>query len=225
MGDSSYKEFLLIVVGVLLAFGIESLWSDYREGREDRGYLETLRNELQADRGRIALAFDRAVGAQAAIDTLRQSGDGLAEDRIPGLLWRATSVAQMDVTSTALESLFRSPAWARLDDAELAMLLTALDESLDRLARASLRVSNYWFDGFEPRLRTLVDFEEWSVVGNPSRSDEREEGMTLGSDWSAVLEDQQITNLLTHTYWFAGEVERLATPILGQMDDITTRLQ
>ncbi|MEJ2343541.1 MAG: hypothetical protein P8Y10_15245 [Gemmatimonadales bacterium] len=222
---TSLREVVLVVVGVLLAFGVESRWSDYQEGRQDAGYLGALAAELQGDRAELEGVLRTARVASAAVDTIRMVSHGeieVAPARIPHLFWRATSVGQIEITSTSLESLFTSPAWARIGDPELQLAITRHDQSLRELQSANERVTDYWFRAFEPVLRERIDYDGWEAGFR--RPDELLASEDV-ADWVRLLEDREVRNLLTHTGWLAGEAERRVTDLRSEIDVIVERIR
>jgi hypothetical protein len=211
---------MLIVVGVSLAFGVESRWSDYQEAREDAGYIAALAAEFLDDRADLEGALRLARGAAAAADTLRmvRLGDvAVPSSRIPYLFWLATSVNQLGITSTSLESLFTSPTWARLNNPELQLTITQHDQSLRELQTTIDRATDYWFQSFEPVLRDRIDYHEWE--GRFSRPDDAASAEELAG-WVRLLDERDVNNLLTHAEWFAREVEGDVSALLSQIDHI-----
>lgn len=221
---ASLKEVGLVIVGVLLAFGIEAQWSDFRERTEDTGYLRALAFELRSDQEELRQILQFADAADAAADTLRMARRQqihLDPERLPGLVWRATAVAQLRITATSLESLFRSPAWARMSDPELQMDLAVLDQKLADLEKAGVQASNYWFNSFDPVLRDRIDYGEWEqAYSGPS------DLLSSASleEWSQLLDDRLVVNLLIHTEWLAQEMKSRLHDLTVRIDEIAARL-
>ena len=137
--------------------------------------------------------------------------------RIPYLFWLATSVNQLGITSTSLESLFTSPTWARLNNPELQLTITQHDQSLRELQATIDRATDYWFQSFEPVLRDRIDYHEWE--GRFSRPDDAASAEELAG-WVRLLDERDVNNLLTHAEWFAREVEGDVSALLSQIDHI-----
>ena len=221
---ASLREIVLIVVGVLLAFGVEARWSGAQEDREDTGYLRALGDELREDQGELDGVRRSASAVGAAADTLRMGRTGqlqLSPAHIAHLIWRASSVAQIEMTSTSLENLFRSRTWGRMSDAALQQALATHDQSLRELELANTRVTEYWFEAFEPVLRARIDYDEWEMAFRNPQDLPPSESM---GEWVLLLQDREITNLLVHTEWFAEEAERRANELSRQIDEILTML-
>lgn len=76
-------EFLLIVAGVSVALGADSLWSAHQDRGRESEYLEQLRSDLAENRDRLAAAIEdeETLGA-AAVSALRAvvSGQAISPD-------------------------------------------------------------------------------------------------------------------------------------------------
>ena len=212
---SSAREFVLVLLGVLLAFGIQSRWEARQERRDEAGYLMALRSELDENRVQLLRVQEVARATLAAADTMRGAWSGAAAvepGRLPGLIWRATGVSGGKFRSTALESLTRSAAWARLPDPDLQLVLSRLELQLTE-ARANAEIaSTFWFDASEPILREVVSYDEWERAASDPGS------VTIDADaWVGLLSDLRFQNLVTHAAWFAGlsvsEAERVVAEI------------
>ena len=220
---SSVREFVLVVLGVLLAFAIQSRWETRQERRDEVGYLEALRSELLENRSQLLRLEDVSRRSMAAVDTLRGAWSGEARvdvGRLPRLVWRATGVSGGSFGSTALESLTRSSAWARLPDSNLQLALSKLELSLGQL-RSSADVANrYWFDASEPFLRELVSYDEWS------RANADPDDVTIdAAAWTGLLVDLRFRNLITHADWFAETTLRQADRIVAEIDEVVALME
>lgn len=95
---SSAREFVLVVVGVLLAFAIQARWEDWQDSRQDAGYIEGLRGELSKRRADLERDLTWARNAAVCGDSLQMAWNGTGDigaSRLPHLLWMATSVTQV----------------------------------------------------------------------------------------------------------------------------------
>lgn len=211
----SILEIVLVVVGVLFAFGVEARWSDRQERSEDAGYLNGVVAELERNTAALRGVIQTAESTLAALDSLPLDTEEFRPEeiaRIPRLLWVATSVAQTDISFVALESLTSSLAWSRASSTELQLALSGLKANVEALARSSQQSTTYYFDSVEPFLRDRVSFEEWEVLaaeaGAPSFS----------PDWEAVVSERRFQNVLTHQRWFSEVMLRQARAALTQVE-------
>jgi len=211
---SSAREFVLVVLGVLLAFGIQSRWEARQERRDEAGYLAALRSELVENRAQLLQMKETARQAIAAADTLQSAWARVAQvddAQLPRLIWYATGFGGGTFRSTALESLTRSTAWARLPNPALQLALSRLELQMAELRATADMGSTFWFDASEPFLREVVSYNEWDrAARDPSTAIDAEA-------WSGLRSDQRFQNLITHAVWLTqmsiDQTDRIVTEI------------
>lgn len=209
-------EFFLIVAGVLVALAVESRWQAFQERRLEQAYIGAVVREIETNRADLARQRDnlrdRILNPADSLLSFGATG-GLSEEVIGDLMLRATSVGSQAPSTRALESFVASPMWVNLDDPEISVRLTKLGDAIDVLTDSRAERWDHWFDRVEPWLRTRVDFQRWSNDGGSSASDGGQ-----AADWSALLRNQELRNLIVHQKWLAEFEAQTIGSLLAEID-------
>ncbi len=198
---SSAREFVLVVLGVLLAFGIQSQWEARQERREVSGYLTALRSELLENRAQLVKRQQVLHASIATADTLQKAwlrDVRVEKSQLPRLIWVATGISGGTFRYTALESLTRSTSWAQLQDPNLQLALSRLEFQLAEVRSNADAAITFWFEASEPFLRDMVSYDEWE------RATQDPLNTSIDAEvWVGLLSDLRLQNLITHASWFS----------------------
>jgi len=206
------SDVVLIVAGVLLAFGVESRWQAFKDARQQSAYLSGVVDELEQNRESFKGALELNVDWSRAADSLvaiALESTPVPDSILSDLLWRTTSYGSFRPSTVALESLVSSTAWADLDDPALRTRLAELEATLQWVQDGYEERNDFWFESFEPYLRKRINYEAWS--------DRR---AAPGVDWGALLEDREFQNLVVHSEWFTGTDASRLNEVIRQVSAV-----
>ena len=204
------REVFLIVVAVLIAIGLESLWQDHQDRGEERELLEALHEEMEAN----SVELQRWINLH---EMVRSSAANLLETV------RAVSPGtEVPVPDTLISDIIRTPTY----QPQLSVLETALSSgSIGLLRNVTLRRDlDGWSRGLEeaqeeerkglqfveshliPHLLVTVDLEaaqeslvEFAAAHSAGRPAPPRSGAT-----SVLRTGSLLPNLLARRIFFAG---------------------
>jgi Family of unknown function (DUF6090) len=189
----SAREVILIVVGVMIAFGVDARWEDSRERREEVRILRSLQTEMVEN----GLRLKQVVGVRMSA---RDGAETLFDITGPGAQPQLSSVVDslLAVTSTGVATY--DPLTGSTDALILGGQLASISNDSLRLALAS----------WPEQLRDLREDEVWlieysMVDGTPISFDGHLIGST-GLNWAAKP-DEYTPLFLLRDPEFARRVE------------------
>jgi len=146
LGGAGLIELALLVLGILLAFGLEAWWANRSQQLELRGELENVLVEFDSNRQLIEQYLgwhDRsAAGTSALIDLLESAGPRSIE--IPdSLIWDVGFTPTYDPRTGALGALLTSGRFGLIADAELRGALAGFDGYLRDARDEEMRARAY----------------------------------------------------------------------------------
>lgn len=143
---SSVREVLLIVVGVIIAFGVDARWEDYLERREELRTLRSLRVEMLENGSRLEQAIQVRMGA-------RNAGRTLLDMTGPGAQPQLISIVDSLLLATSMGVATYDPVTGSTDALVVGGRLASISNDSLRLALAS----------WPEQLRDLREDEVWMI--------------------------------------------------------------
>jgi len=150
-------EFVVIVVGVLVALGVDS-WVSWAHDREfEREYLERLLQDVDYDLAEITFVEAVVEAAQIYADSLLMPGvrDGWDDAHLAGAVAVASNSRQVDLSRTTFQELVNSGRIGLLRSRELRTELASYD-------RQFLELVGFWD-------RAKPEFQIWVRSRIPNR--------------------------------------------------------
>lgn len=150
-------EFVVIVVGVLVALGVDSFASWTQERELEREYLERLLEDVEYDLEELDFIQAIATAAQAYADSLLMPGvpDGWGESHLVGAVTLASNSRQADLSRSTFQELVNSGRIGLIRSRELRTQLANYD-------RQFLELVGFWD-------RATPDFQIWVRSRIPNR--------------------------------------------------------
>lgn len=231
----SLREVLLIVVAVLIAIGLESLWQDRQNRREERDLLEALHEEMETNSAELQrwINLHEMVHASATelLQAVRTATPGsiiqVPDTLISDIIRTPTYQPQLSVLGTALSSgsieLLRNVNLRRELDAWSRGLDEAQEEEVKGLQFVEGQLIPHLLSvvDLEPAQRSLVEFAEAHSAGAPLPA-------RTGSV-SNLKADLLLANLLSRRIFFAdfaiAELRVMQTTISGIIQGIRRQLE
>jgi hypothetical protein len=150
---SSVREVLLIVVGVIIAFGVDARWEDYLERREELRTLRSLQVEMLENGSRLEQAIQVRMGARNAGRTLLDMTGPAAQPHLISvvdslLLATSMGVATYDPVTGSTDALVVGGRLASISNDSLRLALASWPEQLRDLREDEVWMIEYsMFDG------------------------------------------------------------------------------
>jgi hypothetical protein len=188
-------EGLAVLVGILVAFGIDASWQARSERLSERAYLEAVRNELVdarqhfVDRDReLARDMERAaeivriLGATEALN--------LADDSVTTLALQLGPQSVQTPPRAALDDLTSSGGIALVDNSSVRRAVASYQSALNNDAAAQELMVDLWLNHFAPYRSAHATIDYSSVPGFPAV--QRESGV----DRDAYVRNRTYGNLV-----------------------------
>lgn len=212
-------ELVLIVVGVLLAFWVESRWSERQEAARRETAAVVLGEELRRTRTEVEQLLGTEETYIAAIDTMVLMSLGNlpvpSPSHVHQLLWRATAIGDFAVSRATLEGIVGEGLWRDPERPELQVELSRLAAALTALNDAADFRHDGWMS-VEPYLAARIDFRLWDVaflggwdVDLPASEEEA---------LRSLLSDRRFMNELKNVLWYRYIARSAFEDVLERID-------
>lgn len=166
-------EGLAVLVGILVAFGIDALWQARSERLSERAYLEAVRNELVdarqhfVDRDRnLAQDMERAeeilgiLGSAGAVD--------LTDDSVSTLALQVGPQSVQAPPRAALDDLTSSGGIALVDNSSVRRAVASYQSALNNDIATQELMVELWLSQFAPYRTAHATIDYSSVPGFPA---------------------------------------------------------
>jgi hypothetical protein len=199
------REFVVIVLGILAAFGIEAGWTNLQDATDLREALEAVESEFATTLDSLRITGDHfRLRAEAGQRLLRLTGP----DASPEVVAEATDLigtlmrgVPSRVSTGSLNMLFNAGRLAQIENRELQSALSTWPERLDHFYQMDSAVLQTWLQEVRPRLVTSLPYVDLDLeVGfrdYPTLREEfaREVGPSrFDSDFVGLLHDLEFEN-------------------------------
>ncbi|MBN1459023.1 MAG: hypothetical protein JXA57_05770 [Armatimonadetes bacterium] len=203
------REVFLIVISVLIAIGLDSLWQDRQDRRGERELLEALHNEMELNSRELErwISLHGRVHSSSAelLRMVRATGPGgtiqVPDTLISDIIRTPTFQPELSVLQTALSS----GSIALVQNVNLSRELNRWSRSLEEAQEEELKGLHFVEEQLVPHLLRVVDMEpaQRSLV-------EFSEAHSLGASIpprsrssSDVRADPPLANLLARRIFYA----------------------
>jgi hypothetical protein len=218
-------ELIIVVVGVIIALGMDSWWSGVQDGRRAEDHLIALADEfsenLDSLRGNIERE-EHIMGAAAQLlgimvgEVPRPSADSLVE-----ITWEAFSFPPYEPLTTAYDNLVSTGDIALLDDEQLKGDLALFMSEVEHYRRGEWQMDQ-WNRHIAPFVGTEMVPLDWLPAGY-----RRERGVpdpSTRTDWDAMLRSRAFEGLLANRVIAASDNIANLKRVLPPAGRIVSRL-
>lgn len=158
---TSVREVVILVLGILIAFGLDSWWDGRTESAQRRADLAALRADFTSNRDQLADLVERQARISRSSNRLAEiaEGTGASADSVRGLLGQVFSSGRFEPVMGAYQALVASGGFSRLRDAELRAALANFAAAQDVRYVESYADALYFdlMHDFQGRLGLLFD--------------------------------------------------------------------
>ena len=225
---SAFLQGLGVLLGILIAFGIDAAWDTRQDEERASNYLDALGSELETNRERYE-GYLRELAAGVAEDAAGIRDIVFADGAVTSgqiLEWQTGGAASFMTLPerAALTDILSSGGITLIDDPAVRRLISRYAEKLDRQLLAQEDLVGLW------RGRLVEYYERHSsiydMVGGVPWYDE---GLPVGLgsfelDVDAFVGNRDFANLLAHRSILAGEARRTTNELLAAIDELLTAL-
>ncbi len=195
-------EGVVIVASILLAFAIDAWWDGFRESRETRTLLESIRSDVVATQAVIAenrsdseLVAERAralLGAMAAADT---SADAMRERLLT--LGNIFVIGGWSPINDTYAEAVNSGRLQLIDDDALRIALFRYEAQIEELDQMYLEISEQYYARLEPFLVANTVYSELGAEWWREALVEAPDTPNFRMDFEALGKSRELWNLLT----------------------------
>ena len=215
-------EGVAVILGILIAFGIDAAWDARQESRRVAAYLVSLDDELAENATQIrvhldSLAATRARTEQYIVALAARSDDAALIDSIPAMVRDMPLADERPLSRSAFDDLI-SGGLQLIDDASIRRAILRYGQLLEFNERRMDATEQWWetrFGPFDERYGDLVGMGSLYNEGWLGRRD-----LAVGVDESAFVGNRQYTNLLAARFYRLGMVESVRDELLAEIEGL-----
>lgn len=154
-----------VLLGILVAFGIDAWWGVRVEREQTRAYQEALVEEARQNRALLDYAlendprFDVAGLADYFTSVIYARGP-VADSVIETMVWELAPQGILHLGRAALSDLLSSGGLAGIDDGRVRRAVTAYDQAVEIELEAQRQVERVWWNQVVPYLSAHVSLDD-----------------------------------------------------------------
>lgn len=213
----------IVVVGILIAFSLNSWWEGRTAAAQERAHLSSLHTDFEQNVERLdalAVAQDRVSGASGDLLLIARDRAAVPPDSIDGLIGEVFSSDQFDPVMGAYENLVNSGGLAQVRDDSLRSALASFAAMVD--SRYAEEFSTALYLDFN---REFMGRLGWAgrVIGSlPGHEEGRPEGP--GESWNQrLLDDPAFQDHLAFRFLTQRDVAEMYRDLAAQARVVLNR--
>ena len=218
-------ELVIVIVGVIIALGVDSWWDDRQGKASEREHLVALRSEARTSLDSLRVVVERTEHIQLQVRTLLEVAQGVQDrpsaDSLTTLAWGAFSYWSFEPLSTSYDNLVNTDGLTLLTSEDLRRDLGLFYSQLaiyhreDFQARQWEQVNQPFVNG---RLRAL----DWTPA--PYREEHALPAPRERTDWTGVLTDQEFEGILVNRFIAANDALNMMQKLGPTLERIVARI-
>ena len=224
---SALLQGLAVLVGILVAFGVDAAWESRQERLTAEAYLSSLMAELETNRHLVEsyledLDSTLADTEQYLVDVVADPSGPVSQDSIRGMLQVMGPLRVTPLQRSAFDDL-ASGGLQTIDDATIRRLVLSYGETLeaDRLRQ---QFAQDWFaqraQPYDEMEADLVGMGSLFSGGWASRTD-----LSFDIDPASFVSNRRYGNLLAARAFWVREVKEARLDLLAKMDELLRQMQ
>ena len=217
-------EFVVIVVSILAAFGLDAWWDGRVELGETRAQLETLRVEFSATRSDLTTLREtlESLGAQVAalLPHISPQAALLPIDSLNTMIDLSFRLGTVELGMGSVEALLASGGLASIPDNELKALLASWPAEVARLRRQSGLLE----ENREQIIDYLLDRVPTLDIAQKTGEMSRYPASSFGSNSAVLQRDMRVEGLFGNRGMMIEDTDDIADRLLDVSDRILALL-
>jgi hypothetical protein len=211
-------EILIVVVGILLAFGVDALWQGIQDRRIGGEVAAGIAESVERNRAELVVQYTRREAKLAATRELLgivvDSRSEASPDSVAALLRTLRSYQDFDSDDSRLRELLASGRMHLIRSADLRVLLAGWERTYEDLRGVEDKAYEHSTQQVDRWLVSRVP-----VTGGPGRYDQVPPRPLTASDLQ-VLRDLEFENLLRQQYFWDQLAVGRARSVLDLFDEM-----
>jgi hypothetical protein len=220
---SAVFEGVAVLVGILVAFGVDASWDLRKEREETRASLTAVRSELESNRDQIKSDIEyigRTIEeTYTTLERVAAPGATPTYDETAALLQEITPKGVRQLSQVALNDLQSSGAFAQIESVELRLALGRYQSALADDERTQEGRRQFFDDFLHP-----YDVTEGSIIAkNPSWYESigvPELRIDLPLPMEPYVGNRVYANLLTARMFVYSAVRQSRQSVLERIDEV-----
>lgn len=179
---SKLIDLLIVIIGITIAFQLNTWSEDNRSDRLEQEYIKCFFDECNQNKVSLENALDFARSTREDIDTLRHilvSGR-YDDDRIMSLTGSMMAIADFSPSVTTMENIIASGEFELIKDNDLRRELVNTYNAYEVTAKLEGLMADYVNEYVTPYFMENYRFSDFSMVDPESVSDIQLENLILG---------------------------------------------
>lgn len=190
------SEFLIIVIGVLTAFGIEELASSINDKTQKKQFLQSIHAELLENKKNLDRVIDSYDQLKSLTDTLLNHLNNQTTEDPTELFERFTSYSPLVFNIGSYDALKNSRIYDKLDNIKLTVELNNLTAQLESTLEWQSKIESLQLELFIVNNNDIKDPNSGRIINNNIYSVENRNNITslggyrevLNSEFKTILE-------------------------------------
>lgn len=208
------REIVIVVVGILIAFGLDAAWERRNKAAEERAHLRALASDFDENVRRLRAHVrteDRISTSSQALLAIAQRNGPLPTDSVTHLMGMVFNSSRYEPVMGAYEALVNSAGLTLIEDDTLRAALANFS------ARVNGRYAERWSD--ELYLSFIKEF-----TGRMRFIEDPETGARPADKYDPLLRDPKFQDYLALRYLGERDVARRYRALLAEAEAIAARL-
>ncbi len=224
---SALLQGLAVLVGILLAFGVDAAWDSRQDRLIAQAYLASLAAELEANRLTLESSLeDLDITLENTerylVDVVADPSGPVSQDSIRGMLSVMGPLRVTPLQRSAFEDL-TSGGLQTIDDAAIRRLVLGYGEALER-DRLRQQFAQDWFarraQPYDEMEADLVGMGSLFNGGWATRTD-----LSFDVDPASFVSNRRYGNLLAARAFWVREVQNARLDLVTKMDELLRHME
>ncbi|MGH7472154.1 MAG: hypothetical protein ACRENP_29745 [Longimicrobiales bacterium] len=220
---------MILVTGILIAFSLESWWTERGEQKQERAHLTALRADFLQNRERldsVAVMLGQVQHAGAAL--LRAVQDprrAPAADSLSSLVAAVFRLVGFEPVTSAYDNLVNAHDLKLVQDAQLRLALATFASHVVWVKEVERWQNEQWVFLNQSFINERIEVSDLSRYWVGAESRVRLPRSSSITDWPVVLRDRTFRNIVLQRIIAADDVRRTQQALHGQTNQILELLE
>ena len=218
-------ELVIVVIGVIIALGVDSWWSDLQDATAERGHLVALSSEFSTNQETLEsniATLQRIKGSARELLLIAEGEESLPPpDSMVVLTWSAFSFPPYEPVVTAYQNLVNTGDIQLIQDDSLKQDLALFMSQIERYRRGEWQLEQ-WNRVIQQFVTAKMEPLDWLPA--LYRAQHGLPDPRVRTDWTILVRDQEFKGILVNRVIAAQDNIRNLQRVLPTTERVVARL-